>query len=128
MNKKKVLVLYQSWSNWFENDYSRFEEWFKDKDGAYDENIDYYVLAFSNNSNIFQKEKNVKVELIKSTPQKQFLDLIKFRKKVKNIIQEFKPDYIYSPFIYLLSIVPKGKHKTIGFLIDKTSEMVKGKG
>jgi len=124
----KILVLYQDWGNWLLNDYSRFEYWFKKMDGAYDEKNKYYILALSNSDNRFKKENNVEIELVKSSPLMQIFSLFKFRRKIKSIIKEFKPDYVYTPFIYLLSVVPKSKeYQVIGFLRDKTAEMVKGR-
>lgn len=132
MSKKKILVLYQDWGNWFIDDYSIFEHWFKEKDRAYDKNNDYYVFSLSfHKRNPFKKEKNVTVELFKSTPTKQFIDLIEYSKRLTEIINEFKPDIIYSSFLYLLSCVPRNskvRFKTIGFLRDKTAEMVKSQG
>ena len=125
---KKILVLYQDWDDWFLNAYDKFEHWFKDKDGAYDENNEYYILALGRHNKILQPEDNVKVELFKSSPTKQIFDLVRFRNRLKEVINEFKPDYIYSPFVYLLSTVPRGNYKVIGFLRDITAEMVKSKG
>ncbi len=126
--KKKILVLYQDWDDWFLNAYDKFEHWFKEKDGAYDKNNEYYILALSRYNKIIQPENNIKVELFKSSPTKQIFDLIRFRNRLIEIIREFKPDYIYSPFIYLLSTVPKGNYKVVGFLRDITAEIVKSKG
>ncbi len=125
---KKILVLYQDWNDWFIKDYAKFKHWFNDKDGAYDKNNKYYILSLGNYNKKLHPEKNVKVELFKSSPTKQIFDLIKFKSRLTKIINEFKPDYIYSPFLYLLATVPKGNYKTIGFLRDITAEMVKSKG
>lgn len=120
--KKKILVLYQDWGNWFVNDYSVFEHWFKGLDGGYNEHNEYYIFSLGNYDKSFQKEKNVYVELFKSTPKRQFADLFKYRKRLKEIIKEFEPDYVYSPFIYLLSTVLKSeKYEIIGFLRERTA-------
>lgn len=121
---KKVIVLYQDWGNWLTKDYSRFEYWFKKMDGAYSKDNDYFVIALGNTNKEFYAEKNVKVKIIKSTPFRQIIDLFKIRKEI-NKNKDY--DVIYSPFIYMLSIVPKG-FKVIGFLRDKTPEMIKAKG
>ena len=112
------------------NNYSKFEHWFKDKDGAYDENNKYYILSLGNFNDILYPEFNITVEIFKSSPVTQLFDLIKFKKRLKEIIEEFKPDYIYVPFLYLGSTIPKGysNFKVISFLRDITAEMVKAKG
>ncbi|CAB3289269.1 Glycosyl transferase group 1 [Methanocaldococcus lauensis] len=125
---KKILVLYQDFNDWFLNDYDKFEHWFKEKDGAYDKDNEYYILSLGNHNEIIHPEDNIAVELFKSSTIRQIFDLVKFRRRLKEIISEFEPDYIYSPFIYLLSTVPKGDYKVVGFLRDITSEMVKAKG
>lgn len=125
---KKILVLYQDWNDWFLNAYDKFEHWFKEKDRAYDKNNEYYILSLSNHNKIIHTEDNITIELLKSSAIKQIFDLVKLRKRLKKIISEFGPDYIYSPFIYLLSNVPKKDYKVIGFLRDITAEMVKAKG
>ena len=125
----KILVIYQDWNDWFTKDYARFEYWFKKLDGGYDIKNEYHVFAFGNISKTFQPEKNLKVTLIKSSPKKQLLDLFKFRKTLSDLIRKFKPNYIYSPFIYLLSVVPKSsKYKIVGFLRDNTPKMIASKG
>ena len=126
---KKILVLYQDWNNWFINDYSKFEHWFKQKDGAYDKNNKYLILSLSKTEGILKPESNIEIHLFKSSQKKQLFDLFfPFRRKLKILIDKFKPDYIYSPFIYILSCVPKGNYKVIGFLRDITAEMIKAKG
>ena len=126
--KKKVLVLYQDWGDWFTKDYEKFEFMFKKLDRAYDKNIDYSIIALGNHNKTIQKEKNIKVKLIKSSPIKQFLDLRKLRKEIEFEIKKFKPDLIYVPFLYLASALPKKRPKSIGFLRDITPEMIKAKG
>lgn len=122
---KKVLVLYQDWGNWFEFNYQKFEYWFKKLDGAYDINNEYYFLAFGNENKVIKNEKNIFIKIIKSSPQRQLIDLKKLKKEVKKVIKDFKPEFIYSPYIYLLSIVPKSnKYKTIGYLRDITGMMI----
>lgn len=126
---KRILILYQDWNNWFTNDYSKFEYWFKKLDQAYDEDNEYLIISFGNLNKEFFPEKNVKVKLIKSNPIKQFIDLFKLKSEIENQINLFKPTTIYSSFIYLLSIVPKSiNYKIFGFVRDKTAEMVKGSG
>ena len=126
---KKILVLYQDWNNWFINDYSKFEHWFKQKDGAYDKNNKYLILSLSKTEGILKPESNIEIHLFKSSQKKQLFDLFfPFRRKLKILIDKFKPDYIYSPFIYMLSCVPKGNYKVVGFLRDITAEMIKAKG
>ncbi len=124
---KKIIVLYQDWKWWFENQYSIFEHWFKWKDEAYDPKHKYYILTFWYTNKELQPEKNIYVKYIKSSPFMQILDLVKFRLELKKLIDKIEPDYIYSPFIYLLSTVPKGDYKIVGFLRDITAEMVKAK-
>ncbi|WP_048055476.1 glycosyltransferase [Methanotorris igneus] len=126
---KKILVLYQDWDNWFLNSYEKFEHWFKEKDGAYSKDNEYYILSLSTCNKILKPENNITVELFKSSPTKQLFDLIKFKKRLKEVINEFKPDYIYVPFLYLASTIPKDRNfKVISFLRDITPEMIKGKG
>lgn len=125
----KVLVIYQDWGNWFTDNYNKFEYWFKYLDGAYSHKIDYYVFSLGNRNSIFKKEKNMIVELFRSSPIQQLFDLFKFKKRLKEIIKEQKPDYIYVYFSYLASMVPRSKdYKTITFIRDKTPEMIKAKG
>ncbi len=130
MNKKRILVLYQDWGNWFLDDYSIFEHWFKEKDSAYDINNDYYVFSLSfKKREPFKKENNITIELFNSTPAKQFYDLTSYSKRLNEIINEYKPDIIYTSFVYLLSgLKTNTKPKTIAFLRDKTAEMIKAKG
>jgi glycosyltransferase involved in cell wall biosynthesis len=129
MNKKKVLVIYQDWNDWFLKDYGKFEHWFKEKDKAYDENNEYYIISLGNFNRVIHPENNVTVELFKSSPINQIFDIMRFKKRLNIVINNFKPNYIYSPFIYLLSIVPKSQnYGIIGFLRDITAEMVKSKG
>jgi glycosyltransferase involved in cell wall biosynthesis len=127
--KKKILVLYQDWGDWLINDYSKFEYWFKKLDRAYSVENEYFILVLGNVDKLFKPERNVTVQIIKSTPIKQFLHLFKFRNEINKIILNFKPTSIYSSYIYLLSQVKKSKsYKIIGFVRDKTAEMVKAKG
>ena len=122
---KKVLVLYQDWGNWFEDDYQKFEYWFKKLDGAYDKNNEYYFLAFGNEDKVIKKEINIYIKIIKSSPQRQLIDLKKLKEETKKVIKDFKPEFIYSPYIYLLSVLPKSnKYKTIGYLRDITGMMI----
>ena len=132
MKNKKILVLYQDWSNFFEENISVFEHWFKNLDGAYLENNDYYIFSISLNEKKFQLEKNIKVELFKTSPKKQILDFFKIEQRLNNLILEYEPDYIYVPYLYMGSMLPKKnsskKYKVISFLRDKTPKMIQGKG
>lgn len=126
---KKILVIYQDWGDWFTKNYFKFELWFKKLDGAYSPKLNYYILALGNENKVLQKEKNIKVELFKSSPVRQLFDLFKFKKRLKQVIKEQKPDYIYVYFSYLAAIVPKSAdYKVITFIRDKVHEMIRAKG
>jgi len=130
MQNKKILVLYQDWEGWFLKNYNKFEYWFKNLDRAYDRKNDYYILSLSNiKRGIIKKEDNIKIELFKSASYRQIIDFFSFGKRIKQVIREQKPDYIYCPFLYLASLVPKSdKYRIIGFLRDKTPKMIKAGG
>lgn len=126
---KKILVLYQDWGNWLLQYPDKFKHWFEHLDGGYDENNDYFVLAFSFHEKEFYFKKNIKVKLIKSTPLSQLKNRYRFKRELKHNINIFVPDYIYSPFIYLLSMVSKSpKYKIIGFVRDISAQMITSKG
>lgn len=129
MISKKILIIYQDWNDWLIKDYSRFEFWFKNMDVAYSKNNNYYILVLGNVNKKFNPEENIEVEVVKSNSQRQFLDFFKFRKKIEFVQNSFKPSTVYIPFLYLASIIPKeNKIKYIGFLRDKTPEMIAAKG
>ncbi|HIQ39378.1 MAG TPA: glycosyltransferase [Methanothermococcus okinawensis] len=130
---KKILVLYQDWDGWFldREQYKKFEHWFKYKDKAYDKNNYYYILSLGRENRVLKLEENIEVEIIKSSPVKQIIDLFKFKRRVTEIIEDFEPDYVYVPFLYLASSLPNKvnrRYKVIGFLRDITPEMIKAKG
>ena len=130
---KKILVLYQDWDGWFLNKegYEKFEHWFKYKDGAYDKSNHYYILSLGRENSVLKLEENIEVEIVKSSPIRQLIDLFKFKKRVAEVVEDFEPDYIYVPFLYLASSLPKDinkRYKVIGFLRDITPEMIKAKG
>ena len=126
----KILVIFQDWGNWFTTDYKRFEYWFKQLDGAYDKNNEYYILAVGNQNTILKKGKNITIEIMKTTPRKQFFDLLKLRKRILYLLGQFGPNYIYSPFPYLLSSLPKlnKNTKVISFFRAKDAHMIKAAG
>ncbi len=131
MNKKskKILVIYQDWDDMFLNNISKFDYWFDRMDGAYDKNNTYYILSFGLSEKKIQLRDNVIVEYVKSSPKKQLLDIFKYHRKLKQVIEDFKPNYIYNWFLYLGSAIPKKRNlKVISFLRDKTPEMIRGKG
>jgi len=130
---KKILVLYQDWDGWFldREQYKKFEHWFKYKDKAYDKNNYYYILSLGRENRVLKLEENIEVEIIESSPVKQIIDLFKFKRRVTEIIEDFEPDYVYVPFLYLASSLPNKvnrRYKVIGFLRDITPEMIKAKG
>lgn len=126
--KKNILVLFQDWNDWFINDYKRFEFWFKNLDQAYSEKNNYHILVLGNHNKIINPEDNVRVEIVKSSPFTQFLSFYKFRMKIKSYLRKNNYDYIYIPFMYMGSFLPKTNVKKIGFLRDKTYKMVIAQG
>lgn len=126
--KKKILVIFQDWGDWFTKDYHKFEFWFKHLDRAYSKDFDYYFLVFGNLNKKIKTEKNITVEIIKSSSIRQFLDFPKFKRLIKQRIETFNPDKIYVPFLYLACLLPKKKPQAIGFLRDIAPEMIKVKG
>lgn len=125
----KILILYQDWARWLDSNTKIFEFWAESMDGFNLKNHDYYILALSDINKNFNFKGNVAVSYYKSSPIRQFFDLFSYKKKLKKIIKEFQPDIIYTPFVYLNSVVPKSKsYKIISFVRENTPEGVKAKG
>lgn len=125
---KNILVLFQDWGDWFNKDYSKFEFWFKKMDQAYDKNNNYYFLVLGTLDKKFKPEENITVQIIKSSPIRQFFDFIKYRSQIKILLKKHHFDLIYVPFLYLAALLPRHSQKSIGFLRDITPEMIKAKG
>lgn len=122
----KILVLYQDWDNRFRD---KYEYWFKRMDQAYDKKNQYLFLVMGTFNATYKIEKNVMVRVIKSSPKRQIIDLIRFKDNIRHIIDLYKPNYIYSCFIYMLSMLPKNLNcRVIGLLRDNVPEMIKANG
>jgi glycosyltransferase involved in cell wall biosynthesis len=124
-----MLVIYQDWHGWFENDYEKFEFWFKRMSAAYHLDNEYQVLALGKDTAQFTPEPNLTVNTYSSSPKRQFFDLVTLRSAIRRELREDPPDVIFSPYIYLLSAVPADTEvPVVGFLRDRTADMVESKG
>ncbi len=126
-NKKNFLLVWQDWEGWLSKRFETFERWCT-MDGFDLKKDMYLVIALSKTEKHFFPRKNIEVFYIKSTPLKQLLDLAKLKLKIKEKIPEFNPDYIYTPFTYLGSAVPKTRVPLVIFQREKTPESIKAKG
>lgn len=123
----KVAVVYQDWDNWIQNDFSKFEFWFNKMDRAYHPENTYLVISLSPVQYDFNK-KNIRFKSIKSSPLNFLLKLPIYYYLLNKEIKSFNPDVIYSPFIHLITFIKKENQRIIGFLRDKTHEMISAKG
>lgn len=125
---KKVLCLWQDWDNKIQEKSPWFDFWFDTMDGAYDPKNEYVIFCLSTERRVIKYKKNITIIKHKSTPIKQLLFHPWIGEELFSVIKFEKPDVIYSPYLYMLSYLPKNRVKTIGFVRDKTAEMVKAKG